>query len=403
MSRLPIRRIGARLAAVALGLLSACLLLELTLRMAYPLLPYPLQAALREVHRTPFTNERILPEQIWQVDGNFQFISRAKVTDELQFPDPRIGFHVTTQPLLDPNSYVGFRVPSPDWEPRWPIDAVMVGDSFTFCYTEYADCWVRRLSEEHGLSVVNLGQVATGSTSHLNILRTFGMPFEPNLVIWQWFGNDFNDDYGMAVLRDEIPGESYLPPQVTWEPKSTLGRWLREHSALYVTVETLTYPDEVLQGYTLFSDPYQVQDGDLNFSFGRPYLLEAFDMTQAKNQYGWERTQEAIIEAQAMIGQKASLVIVLIPTKEEVYRRWTQGELGTQELDALGEGRHLMLAFCETQGLLCLDTTASLVEHAEQGELLYWPDDPHLNEYGNEVLAETIWDCLVRHGLASSD
>lgn len=389
-----------RLIAITFGLTLAWLLLEILLRVAHPALPYTLQAMLRHVSLTPFTQERILPEQIWQEDRNFQFISRSGVVDERQYPDARIGFTVTTKAMPDPDSYVGFRVPHSEWEPRWPVDAVVVGDSFSFCYTEYNDCWVYGLETDHGLSVVNMSQVATGSISHLHILTTFGAIYEPPLVIWQWYGNDFNDDYGLAKLRGEVsiePDPTSPAPQIRNSP---FQEWLRSNSAVYTFLQAFFLPEEKLSSYTVFEDPYKTIEGDLAFKFGRPYILEALNMDNPKNMYGWERTKVAILDAQKLLGNDSTLVVVLIPTKEEVYGHLTEPLLGSEQLAALGEGRRLMLAFCEEENLFCLDTTSELVSAAKRGQLLYFFDDPHLNPQGNAIVESTVWKYLVDQDLS---
>jgi len=393
-----------RLVTIVFGVVLGWTVLEILLRVAYPMFPYVIQAALREVHVTPFTDKRILPQQIWQADDNFQFVSRANVLDELQFPDPRVGFHVTTKNWLDPNSHVGFRVPSADWEPRWPVDAVFLGDSFTFCYTEYALCWVQRLAEEHGMSVVNLGQVATGSTSHLNVLKTFGLPYEPRFAVWQWYGNDFNDDYGMALMSGSVSqtSEPQLAPVDEGSSSQPIRRWLEKNSAVYWILDTTTGSAEERYKYERYVDPYRAEDGGVDIAFGRPYILDAFDLSQPKNQLGLKITKDALLEARQLLDdQGISLVVLLIPTKEEVYRHLTEADLGVDKLAQLSQGRSQMTRFCDEQGLPCLDVTTALQETALSGENVFWPDDLHLNVLGNQVIANSVWEFLLTHSLVA--
>ncbi len=394
-----------KIIAVFFGISLAWLMLELLMRVAFPLFPYTIQAALREVRRTPFTEERILPQQIWQEDIHYQLVSRANVDNEYQFPDPRVGFYVTTKNWLDPNSHVGFRVPSKDWEPRWPIDAVVVGDSFTFCYTEYPDCWVQRLDSDHGMSIVNLGQVATGSISHLNILTTFGLPHQPRMVIWQWYGNDFNDDYGMALMNNQISAvEAPEAPQLLPPPPpspSPLVKWLEKNSAVYWIMRTVTTPKPDLYKYQRFVDPHLVNDGDMVFSYGRPYTSKSSDLSAEKNQIGMGLSQSKIIEARDLLAsQDIQLVILLIPSKEEVYRRWTEPTLGAQQLNLLAQGRLEMLSFCQDSELLCLDSTTALTAVAERENPVYLPYDTHLNVAGNQVITDELWRFLTENRLA---
>lgn len=390
---------AGRILAILLGLLAGWLLLELLIRLTFPVLPYPIQVLLRYTYKTPFSQEFILPEQIWQEDSDFQFISRNHVDNSRQFPDPRISFTVTTKNWVDDNSQVGFRVPDAAWEPRWPVDVLAVGDSFTFCYTEYPDCWLSRLEADEGLSVVNLGLVATGSQSHLNVLRTFGLPYEPELVLWQWYGNDFNDDYGFAVQRGEIEPFDNRPAAARPQMNTAVSQWLYDHAAVYRLGAALWYGRSQPPQNAYLNDPYWLDEDGLAFAYGRSYTYDSTDMNNPKNQYGRQNSQQAIREARDMLVERdIPLALLLIPAKEEVYAPWLAETLGQDYLDSLAEGRQQMLAFCAAENLLCLDVTPAFQKWASQGELLYWERDTHLNNLGNRRLAESVADFLEEIG-----
>ena len=114
-----------RIAALLFGLFFTVLALEVLIRVAYTALPVSLQVLLRDVQKAPWTAEHILPDPIWHADDAYQLVSEPNIDNEFHYPDPRIGFHISTKNWLDPNSRVGFRVPHIDWEPPWPIDAVI--------------------------------------------------------------------------------------------------------------------------------------------------------------------------------------------------------------------------------------------------------------------------------------
>ena len=389
-----------RLSAILFGLLLALFLLELLLRLAYPLLPYTLQAPLREVHVTPFHEEKILPPQIVQPDRDYQLVSRANVDNQLQYPVPSVSMHVTTKNWLDPNSHVGFRVPSLDWEPRWPVDAVFIGDSFTFCFTEYKDCWVRQLETNYNLSVVNLGQGGTGSISHLNILQKFGLLHQPRFVVWQWYGNDFNEDYGMAIKYLGYPPVSDADIVSDSGTKAAWRSWLSGYSAVYALIDlALSSADERYQ-HTRFSDPYFLQEENLSLAYGREITIAGNDLSQKKNQIGRDLSQDAIRQAhQILTYEDIPLVLLLIPSKEEVYATWTEANLSSDTLATIAEGRQQMNQFCQIEGLLCLDMIDVLTVQANQGQQLYFVRDNHLNPQGNALLAETLWEFLQENEL----
>ncbi|MFK7802847.1 MAG: hypothetical protein AB8G95_14520 [Anaerolineae bacterium] len=366
------------------GLLVAWLLIEIILRAGATAFPYTITAPMRDVKRHPFSAAKILPEQIWFDDDSYQLITPPAIDNELHYPDPRIGLTISTKNWLDPNSKVGFRVADTTWEPSWPVDAVIVGDSFTFCYVEYADCWVDLLSTQYDYSVVNLGLVATGSISHQNVLNTFGLPHQPKVVIWQWYGNDFNDDYGFTTLygdgATERKGDESVPPG-----------WLRRHSAVASIIYALAQAQQGSSQYVQFADPFAVTVGADTLRFGRPYMQEAFSLGSQKNQEGQTLTQQAITETKSRLNEEGiELVIVLIPTKEVVYKKWTAAELSVAELEELSKGRLEMLNFCEERDLDCIDATQPLTDWADQENLVYHADDTHLNAEGNRILAEFV-------------
>jgi hypothetical protein len=395
-----------RVAAVLFGLVLAILFLDVSLPIVTPLLPPPLQVVLRQVKPTRLSLDQSDTGGLPLVKTRFGKLVTQDTADRFVRLGP-VFVHAPTINWIDRNSEIGFRVPSSDWQPRWPVDAVVVGDSFTFCFTEYADCWVRRLETDHGLSMVNLGQPATGSLNHEAMLETFGLPYEPRIVIWQWYGNDFNDDYGQ--IMSEHPTSPPKSNQATGDPGTTdnnrqspISKWLIQNSTVYrVVASMVSTPQPDQTDLALFQSPYQVTEGNLNFAYGSHYSRLAYDLANPNNQQGFAATRQAILKARDVLAATHSrLVIVLIPTKEEVYRAWVEKQLGSAWLDTLSAGRVQMMDFCRDENLLCLDATPSLIAHASRHEQVYWPVDLHLNPLGNHILSDAVWDFLIKQGLA---
>lgn len=378
----------ARGGGIVLGILFAWLLVEIALRLLFFSLPPRLQLVLQSLHKTPFSDERLVPDPIWQSDIDFLTIARP-VTNYEQFGSARVRFTVTTETLW--GSRAAFRTTQAQVDRR--VDAIALGDSFTFCFTDESDCWVNQLGELTGRNIVNLGIVSTGSVSHLRVLETFGMPLEPPLVLWQWFGNDANEDYGLANLRGEtdVISASEPPPA----PKTT---WWDQHSAVYVLLKLLLGSEDQFAGSLQFLDRESVTRGDVTLEFGRPYLWGAFDMSQSQNQDGWQRSQSAMREAQALVESYGGrLVILLMPTKEQVYRDMAAPVFGEDRLALLDTNYALMQSFCQDEGQTCIDLLPILQGAARQGEQLYYATDLHLNPRGNAVLASALSGWLAEH------
>jgi hypothetical protein len=379
--RSPAKVWAGRLFGVAFGVTLAWLLAELLLRLLFFSLPPRLQLVLTHVHKTPFSDSRMLPDPIWQPDTDYLTITRP-VQHHEQFGSADVRFTVTTETLW--GSRVAFRTRQALVDQH--VDGVAVGDSFTFCFVDEDNCWVRRLGALANRNIINMGITSTGSTSHQRVLSDFGMPLKPPLVIWQWFGNDANEDYGLALLRGETEVRSTNPsPPI---PKLS---WLEENSAFYVLLQLLLGGDKGFEASLQFHDPEYAEKGDVKLAFGQAYLWDAFDMSQPSNRDGWQRGQQAILEARDMVeSYGGALVILLMPTKEQVYRDMSEPLLGAEKLALLDQPYQMMLTFCDDEGLTCIDLLTVFTEYAQAGEQLYYTTDMHLNARGNEVLAETL-------------
>ena len=377
----PLRTWIGRLAGIVFGLLLAWLMVEVLIRLLFFSLPPRLQLVLEHVHQTPFGDARLLPDPVWQPDIDYLTITRP-VRNRVQYGSAEVRFTVSTEALW--GSHLAFRTRQ-ELVDRY-VDGVAVGDSFTFCFTDEKDCWVQRLAQITGLNLINLGITSTGSLSHARVLADFGLPLKPPLVIWQWFGNDANEDYGLAALRGETDVQSTNPAPPL--PKRT---WWDENSALYVLLKFYLGPRSEFDATLQFDDPVYAEQGDVKLAFGQPYLWSAFDMTQPHNLDGWARGQAAIRQARDMVTSYGGrLVIVLMPTKEQVYRHLSEPLLGAEKLALLDAPYDMMRDFCAAEGLTCLDPLPELQAHALAGEQLYYTTDMHLNARGNEVLAEWL-------------
>ncbi len=384
----PARLWVGRLAGMLFGLLMAWLMVEVMLRLLFFSLPPRLQLVLEQVHKTPFTDSGLLPDPLWQPDSEYLTINRP-VHHLKQFGTAEVHFTVDTETLW--GSRAAFRTRQ-ELVDRY-VDAVAVGDSFTFCFTEEADCWVQRLGQITDRNVINLGITSTGSVSHARVLSNFGVPLQPPLVLWQWFGNDANEDYGLAVLNGQTD-----VPSVSDAPSSPALNWWDKNSAVYVLLKLYLGPEKDFDASLQFLDSKRAQQGDITLDFGRPYLWGAFDVNLPQNVDGWARSQQAFLDARDQVaGYGGSLVVILLPTKEQVYRSLSEPLLGADRLALLDQPYQAMLDFCAAQQLTCIDLLPILTPYAEAGEQLYYTTDIHLNPRGNEVLAEALAAWLDEH------
>lgn len=392
------KKIAKISAIIAINLLIVGLMLELLLRFFAGSLGGQVGVAARWVTTgQPFDQTWT---QAWQQNIDHYWALRPDVDNALQYGSPTVSFRMSTIELWEGGG-IGFRTDPVNFY----VDAIVVGDSFGMCFTEREDCWVDIFAGSTGLGTVNLSQPVTGTTSHLRILRDFGTPLfrdatKPPLVIWQFFGNDFNDDYGLAVFRDEIEAveaEETIKEESVWD-------WLRSHSALLAVAETILTGrfTGVPDAEALFVKPYRATYGEHVLQFGGAYELGALDMSLELNQIGLGYSRESFQGAQDLLNEwGGNLVILLIPTREEVYRSITEPIMGADNLARLQSARETMLQVCQDLSLTCYDAYPVFAERAATGEALYYEDDMHLNAYGNLVLAEALQAWLTEDGLVS--
>jgi len=375
-------------------------LLEGSLRLFPSVLPPRLQEiAYTVINGTPFAQEW---DTAWVRNREHYFIVKPDLVDSLQYGSPLVSFHVNTIELWEGGG-IGFRNRPVDYF----VDAVVIGDSFTFCFTEYEDCWVTQLEQNTGMGLVNLGQPATGTHSHYLILDGYGKPYAPPLVIWQFFGNDFNDDYGLLSYRDEIEtldGDVLANAEANTQSIDTDGidGWLRTNSVAFSILEvTLTGSrGGVNPADHQFNERYEVTlENGQRLGFGQPYEPLALDMARPANQAGRDASLESFQNAVDLTESwGGKMVVLIVPTREEVYESVTADYLG-DDLDKIKSARLAMLDMCKELNLLCYDVLSDLQTSADQGESLYYYDDMHFNPNGNRILADLVQTWLDEQGL----
>lgn len=376
-------------------LIVIAVLLELGLRLFVAALPPRLQEVTHIVVRgVPFPETW---DRAWTRNPDHYFILKPGLVNALQFGSPKVRFHVSTIELWDGGG-IGFRTRPVNYF----ADMVVVGDSFAFCFTERADCWVTHLEQDSGLGLVNLSQPGTGSHSHLLILQDFAKPLTPRLVIWQFFGNDFNDDYGLFSASGKLTPleEEKVEVQVVAE-QSGLQRWLRGRSALYAVVESIVSGGQRYRdpGAAQFDDRYSaILPSGEQLHFGQTYEARAMDMSREVNQAGYEISRAAFAAARELVSSWGGrLVVALVPTREEVYQSVTVAALG-DDLGKIGSARRAMLDLCVELQLVCYDALADLQKRAAGSDLFYYSDDLHFNPLGNRVFAELLREWLASGG-----
>jgi hypothetical protein len=393
------RAVRRRIAlAVIMGLVVPLIVLELLLRATYGGLPGAIQSALYRVRLSPLTDARLGgPLFFTEYDPDQgTYMSPATIT-------PDIGKRMGTPYTLTTYQWFGglaFRSPQP--APGTTLDVVALGDSFTFCWVDDGGCWTDHVGRELNRAVTNIGVIGTGAVSQL---RRYGAYIadparglgQPKLVILQFFGNDYYDDYRLSLLD----GTNTLPPPLDAVPPSRVHLWLRDASALFTLGEKMIFSG---RDFDLYTPKVKVRADGVNFDLGQEYIRQIMDMADPRNLEGALKTEAAILELRALVEKNGGkLVVFAMPLREVAYRRWVERWMSRDMLEALDAPRQRLYDFCAEETLICFDPLPALQAEAEKPgrAQIYYADDTHINADGNRILAEALAAFLREQGLAT--
>ena len=156
-----------------------------------------------------------------------------------------------------------------------------------------------------------------------------------------------------------------------------------------------------------------VNGSTLRWAFMPPYLnLLNFSEREWTARRGWALTRDSLTAMQRRSQEVgAEFVLLFLPFKSQVYlplleRTFSPDALRSSfsfYLEAYGREvdvrrlsanrlakNHMMRRFCEQTGIPFVDSTPALERLVQSGENAYFPDESHLNEAGEAVLADTI-------------
>ena len=333
----------------------------------------------------------------------------------------------------------GFRNPAA----RDRFDIAALGDSFTDAMTMAGEAsWPSRLEGELGVPVQNYGTAGFGPQQELLVLKDIVAPHRPRTVVLAFFaGNDiFNAEEFDAFQQS---GGTIKRPQPGWRIKDVVSRadaWfvisalraarrsLDRHQGTVTAAEAppaatarqseapITAPAAFERGW--FDLP--VAGRRLRWAFMPPYLNTLnFSRDDLAARHGWRLTSDAIREMQTVSRSfGADFIVMFVPFKSQVYlplvetalpkdqlesafRFYLESYGGKIDVDRMLANRlaqnDLMSQLCAEAGIPFLDTTPALAARAATGDNVYFPDESHLNEAGERLIAETLAAFLKAH------
>jgi len=421
--------------AVAVSLVAALLVSEVVLRALGERVPRGIAAErhdLGEVNRDPH----------WVDSPRYGRRLRASVDTLNEWRDGdivRMGFvppPVTPSPLHRYSFQTdseGFRNPAV----RDRVEIAALGDSFTDALTMGREAsWPARLEDTLGVAVQNYGTAGFGPQQELMVLQDYVVAHRPRTVVLAFFaGNDLFDAEAFDAFQRS--GGTIKRPPPGWRIKdvvSTFDTWFvvsalragqrglgrQQAAAAAAHPEPLPEPapliDESPATPLAFDRGWfdlAVAGRRMRWAFMPPYLNTLnYSRAELTARPGWRLTTAAIRDMQAVsrsVG--AEFVVMFVPFKSQAYLPLVETSLSKDALrSAFGfylesYGRaidvnrmranrlaqnQMMAELCADAGIPLLDTTPALAARAATGENVYFPDESHLNQAGEALIAEQL-------------
>ncbi len=378
----PSRRFRWRAALVLLGVLTALLLVEGLLF----LLPFKGQVnnpwylsaggGTMDDDQLPF----IRPAHL-----NWEGLSRGDLAFLNDDPDP-YARRITFQTDRD-----GFRN-------RVEIERaelVMIGDSHTEAGNVNEDeTFGALLGRELGVTVRNLGRAGYSPPTAVTVLRRYGLPCRPDLVVWQWSeANDLAES--LVYARWIMAGR---PPTLETHAPSTLSSaqaWRRRSPAyrLWRTFRPKPFNDWPFAG--VFRDA-------AGATHPMRFIVAPGPEQVARDHPAWPLASQSLLEGHALCrSHGARLIVLLIPKKFRVmgpyttWNDWTKQELERyQPPDPQTMITHYLREWCRMHAIPFVDATEPLTQAAARGEIVFLPFDTHMSPRGHEVVAQCLLEAI---------
>ncbi len=281
----------------------------------------------------------------------------------------------------------------PNREP-WPeqADIVFLGDSLLTgegvgIDQQFSTLIGRQLS---GLQVINLGVPGAGPERQYRVYRQFDIGHHPHVVVACWYliSDLDNDTHFDAWLQDD-KGMSYNRFRLTYArrtapPPTPMSRLMRvlHRSALY------GYGQAWLQ--RVYGDPaswrlqHRLADGTEMVLDERklPFITAAAVADDPR----LLRAMASLGRLQALAASRqASVVVMLLPSKEELYDDHDHGGVGVETHGATLLTR--VRQYLRSARVPTLDLYEPLGLN-RQAQAPFFPRDSHLNYHGNRLVAD---------------
>jgi len=408
-------RRASRLASTALswavGIVITLGMIEIALRVLPGAIPLGLLKKYEAAMRLEIAQRRGLPNlsQVWALprDDRGPELRLFKPFTSMELRHRDDGAIATMD--LDAN---GFCNPLPDGGYDAPkIDIVAIGDSFTVCTAVTPEAtWTSLLSSTLGRPTYNLGRGGIGPYEYIQILKHFGLPKKPDVVVMNIYeGNDLRDAVRYWGHADpSLRGAAAPLDRRTRAPvDNVLGRHSYAYNLLAVALakgwrEAARALDSVLgrEGPRDVDFHYRVRlaDGDVPFNetnFDSDEVDFALAVRDGRVDLGvFDAALRSFVELAEEHGFRP--VVAYSPSAHTAYVEQVAFEDPAIAAPLAGYSRALrayLARSAQDLGFLFVDATAAMQTAAagsRRADLLYFPTNLHYTPAGHRVLADEL-------------
>ena len=279
---------------------------------------------------------------------------------------------------------------------------IVVGDSFVWAaYGVNLEEAFTSLTEKKMLEryqepceVVNAGVVGWGTDNALAFLRANWDRYQPDGVVLSFcIANDFFDNLrtGEYIVKDGylVESESLRADS----PIRKLRNFMVKHFRLVVLMERGLYELDFLKAILK-------KEESIRFH-GKDQMNVLYNIDQPQQKAVREKTLELLRSMKELCDLKgASLAVLPIPTKIQMQGTHLS-DAGNHAFSGLSEQQlyspqSAIESMCEDLQIDYFETLEPL-KTANQENPVFWDLNPHLNAYGNEVVAEVLTQSLYEH------
>jgi hypothetical protein len=313
--------------------------------------------------------------------------------------------------------------PNDEYTWRDQYDIVIAGDSFTIRTAPRT--WMESLRDLTGMSVLTLGAPSWGPLNETEAIKQYGLDKNPKWVAVMYFeGNDlFNTE---QYLERQATGLSWKEYDFS---HSTLGdQLITPHLMDYAVKKVLPSANSAPLEYR-YPVTASTEAGLI------PMVLKDFHLLPMSADYDtlaksdeFAAIKQSLVEMKQQVeAQGGRFLLVYVPSKEHVYwsRIWDPTDvnhiLERSVTVKLSEGDHghfvwepqylsydtfnanhnaqekLLTDFAQSNAIEFLNLTPTFWEQAiKRGELYHYAD-PHWNQAGNDLAAQTIAEYITTH------